>query len=102
MSDNFIDGLRALAAKHPRTVRSAARMRQPLDGADAQALEGALTLAERDRDEARAEVERLREALREWDALIRHQYSGTRDAMSDMQHAALNTKRLLDPLEAKP
>ncbi len=60
MSDDFVTYLRALAEKHPWTVRSAARMRQPLDGADAQALEAALYATERERDEARAEVERLR------------------------------------------
>lgn len=48
----------------------------------------------------RAEVERLREALEEWDALIVHQFHGTRDAMSDMQRAALNTKKILDGLDA--
>ena len=62
MSNDFVTYLRALAEKHPRTVRSAARMRQPLDGADAQALEGALCSTERERDEARAEVERLHKA----------------------------------------
>lgn len=60
MSNDLIASLRALAEKHPRTVRSAARWRQPLDGADAQALEGALTMTEIERNEARAEVERLR------------------------------------------
>lgn len=67
----------------PISAREAARRRMPLDGADAQALEGALTLTERERDaykkakeendarfmrerdEARAEVERLR---RDWAA----------------------------------
>ena len=42
------------------TVREAARQRVPLDGADAQALEGALALTERERDEARADAARLR------------------------------------------
>ena len=65
MSNDFVTYLRALAEKHPRTVRSAARMRQPLDGADAQALEGALCSTERERDEARAEVERLRKEMLE-------------------------------------
>lgn len=36
----------------PATVRGAARDRKPLDGADAQALEGALTMTERERDAA--------------------------------------------------
>lgn len=47
-----------------------------------------------------AEVERLREVLIEWDALIKHQFSGSREAMTDMQYAALKTKRILDELDA--
>jgi hypothetical protein len=39
------------------TVRQAARNRQPLDGADAQALEGALQQCERDLNEALDELE---------------------------------------------
>lgn len=49
------------------TVREAARQRKPIDGVDAQALEGALVMTERERDDALAnlklrttEVERLR------------------------------------------
>lgn len=38
------------------SVREAARRRSPLGGTDAQALEGAITLAERERDAARAEL----------------------------------------------
>lgn len=38
------------------TVRAAARKRVPLDGADAQGLEGALTLTERERDAAMREA----------------------------------------------
>lgn len=64
MTDD-ITSLRALAEKHPWTVRSAARMRQPLDGADAQALEGALCSTERERNEARAEVERQERHIKE-------------------------------------
>lgn len=41
------------------TARAHARARGALDGADAQALEGALSLTERERDLLRAEVERL-------------------------------------------
>ena len=55
-------------ADHALTVREACRRRMPLDGVDAQALEGALALTERERDEARAEVERLKESNR----LLRH------------------------------
>ena len=52
----------------------------------------------------RAENERRRKALREWDALIRHQYSGSREAMSDMVEAAQNTAQLLygDPPWPEP
>ena len=52
----------------------------------------------------RDENERLREALHEWDALIRHQYSGSREAMSDMVEAAQNTAQLLygDPPWPEP
>lgn len=42
------------------TVREACRRRMPIDGADAQALENALTITERERDEARAELSRWR------------------------------------------
>lgn len=45
------------------TVREAARQRVPLDGADAQALEGAMALTERERDEAREEAHELTQLL---------------------------------------
>jgi hypothetical protein len=46
-------------------------------------------------DEMLAEIERLRAALHEWDALIRHQYSGSQEAMSDMTYAAQRTAHIL-------
>jgi hypothetical protein len=45
--------------------------------------------------EAADEIERLLDALHEWDALIRHQYSGSQEAMSDMTYAAQRTAHLL-------
>jgi hypothetical protein len=39
------------------------------------------------------------EALREWDDLIKHQYSGSREAMSDMTYAAQHTAALLAEIE---
>ena len=45
----------------PLTVREACKRRHPLDGTDAQALEHALTITERERDEVRAELENLRQ-----------------------------------------
>ena len=41
------------------------------------------------------EHSKLRAALHEWDALIRHQYSGSQEAMSDMTYAAQCTAHLL-------
>ena len=43
----------------------------------------------------RDENARLREALKHWDALIRHQYTGSREAMSDMTYCAQETAKLL-------
>ena len=56
--------------------------------------------AHNDRAVLLAEVERLRAALIEWDALIQHQYSGSRDAMTDMQYAIFRTRQILDELDA--
>lgn len=54
-------------AQATESARAYARRRGALDGANAQALEGALTLTERERDEARAECD----ALRERQAMVR-------------------------------
>jgi len=48
------------------------------------------------------EIERLRAALHEWDALIEHQYSGSREAMSDMTYAAQRTAHVLHGKEPWP
>ena len=45
--------------------------------------------------DAADEIERLREALHEWDALIVHQYTGSREAMSALNKAGQNTAKLL-------
>ena len=42
-----------------------------------------------------ARIKKLEAALHEWDALIHHQYTGSREAMSDMQYAAQITAALL-------
>jgi len=39
--------------------------------------------------------------LKDWDALIKHQYSGSSEAMTDMQHAAWNTVDAIKALEAE-
>ena len=41
------------------------------------------------------ENERLREALRKWDALIQYQYNGSREAMSALQECAFETDAIL-------
>lgn len=41
------------------------------------------------------------EALREWDALIQHQYTGSRDAMYVMSYIGQHTADLLAELEGK-
>lgn len=46
LREAHLEALRAESRSLPSTVRDAARRRQPLDGADAQALEGALSQVE--------------------------------------------------------
>lgn len=38
--------------------------------------------------------------LKAWDALIKHQYSGTSEAMTDMQYAAWHTVDVIKDIEA--
>ena len=45
--------------------------------------------------EAADRIEKLEAALHQWDALIRHQYNGSRESMSDMNEAAGITAALL-------
>ena len=56
-------------------------------------------LAERDALEAK--LAKAVEGLREWDDLIKHQYSGSREAMSDMTYAAQHTAALLAEIEGE-
>lgn len=42
------------------------------------------------------EIERLREALRNWDVLIKYQYTGSREAMSALQACAFETDEILN------
>jgi hypothetical protein len=46
-----------------------------------------------------AKLAKAVKALREWDDLIKHQYSGSREAMSDMTYAAQHTAALLAEIE---
>ena len=96
-------------AERQRTVRSAARMRQPLDGADAQALEGALCSTERERDEARAEVERLRaekDKLREEKEVLHVSVAriecAAAGAIYSQESIYVMASSALEALEAKP
>jgi len=78
-ASELTDALLAARAKaDPVGARHAARTRRALDGADAQALEGALAATERERDEAMARVAELeverdqaRQAASAWAADLR-------------------------------
>lgn len=48
------------------------------------------------------QIEQQRLVLHEWDALIKHQYSGSQQAMSDMTDAAQATAHLLHGKEPYP
>jgi hypothetical protein len=48
-----------------------------------------------------AKLAKAMEGLREWDDLIKHQYSGSREAMSDMTYAAQHTAALLAEIEGE-
>lgn len=68
----------------PNGLRRAARDRMPLGGRDAQALEGALAMTERERDEARAEIARLKsEAKDDEEALAHYRTLTYRDGEAD-------------------
>ena len=47
------------------------------------------------------EAEKALDLLRRWDALIEHQYSGSRDAMSDMTEVAQETAAFLAKMRAE-
>lgn len=66
-----------------KTVRAAARDKRPLDGADAQALEGALSMTERELSDARADVDRLTREL----STTRSRLAGARDALEAVERA---------------
>ena len=90
MTDD-IKEIRQKWEKAPLLLRDAARRRMPLGGPDAQALEGALQLTERDRDAARSEVARLRGLLElvetrttpEMAAVIRTELDGGTDGRDE-------------------
>ena len=49
-------------------------------------------------DAQRKLLEQARDALTEWDALIKHQYTGTREGMSDMAYAAQHGNKTLSAI----
>ena len=49
-------------------------------------------------DAQRKLLEQARDALAEWDALIKHQYTGTREGMSDMAYAAQHGNKTLNAI----
>jgi hypothetical protein len=58
-----MEEMRNMAPKE--TVRQACRNRRPLDGVDAQALEHALTITERERDQWKSAAQMLGERIHE-------------------------------------
>ena len=68
----------------------------------ARAVSSELRRAMADRiEELEAKLAKAVEGLREWDDLIKHQYSGSREAMSDMTYAAQHTAALLAEIEGE-
>ena len=86
----YADRIAALEVKNARLMLDKAIVEDLLE----QQQGYALTYLN-DCNELIAENERLRELLLQWDALIKHQYSGSREAMSDMQEAAFATVEAL-------
>ena len=56
-----------------------------------QALSKAATMLEAQQNT----IAKMQEALEHWDNLIEHQYSGSREAMSEMQYCAFETQEIL-------
>lgn len=65
------------------TVREACKRRIPLDGSDAQALEHALTITERERDEARLERDRLIFGIRDSEQLANDRLAELKELKDD-------------------
>ena len=90
MTDDLITSLRALAADLARA--SAADVSVAVDAMiEIERLRSDLDTATRERDEARAEVERLREALQEA-TLAAHGCAQCRDEIGRICHEALEAK----------
>ena len=63
--------------------------------------EAMIRQADRRGDALETKLAKTLAALREWDDLIKHQYSGSREAMSDMTYAAQHTAALLAEIEGE-
>ena len=75
-----------MSAEKPMTVRQAARERKNLNGPDAQALEGALSQAEREIDRLRARERQLVAALKRAEEFADNEGAS---AFSDVLRAAI-------------
>jgi chromosome segregation ATPase len=98
-ADRFLADTNGSPAAPAITVREAARRRLPLSGADAQALEGALALTERELDDARAQLAKVRIDL---DAMIavHDEVEADRDALRTLLTEANRARsRSCDELE---
>jgi hypothetical protein len=84
----------------PLPVRTAARQRRPLDGSDAQALEHAVTMTERERDTALTALKRLREAVSDIHGIVgRNPFSGVSDSAAGR---LLDVRRICRAVEDGP
>jgi chromosome segregation ATPase len=81
-----------MSDERPPSVRSAARAKMPLDGADAQALEGALQQAEKELWRTRAELEAANARVARLDSELR----GTRNTLDA---ARADVSRMREALE---
>lgn len=94
--------VRALKSKPPEkspevgalTVREACRRRVPLDGADAEALEHALTITERERDELRLLHKTAADAVAELAGLLEEAKRETRHWEAEWLQATMEAKKV--------
>jgi len=83
-----------------KSARQHARERGALDGADAQALEGALSMTERERDEVRRERDGYRELASKLAAMELERDWERRRAL-DFERALYNSRAMYRELEGR-
>ena len=84
-----------------QTVRDRAREREPLHGVDAEALEGALALTERERDEALAKYQLILDRAAAGRGATNDMFDRYREVASRLEGALVLTERERDEALAK-